>query len=505
MNFLSINACGIGGGIKDGWIRGMKQVHDIDFLLIQETKNEDLSRVNIAKFWGKGEFGMDSVSSVRLSGGILCIWDSGLFEALSVVKNRHFLIVVGKIKGSGVALNVVNVYASQSVSAKQVVWNELLEAMEDLPGMWVVGGDFNAVRDPSERRNSRFNNLRASNFNNFILNSGLIEYDLKGRSDSLRNFGGKPFRVFNSWLEKEGYKEAVEKSLEGFNFISPSDLVLIQKLAAIRNGIKVWRDEIKKKEGEAVNRALEELEELESNMESREVTEEEEWAYLENKKLLMEIERGKMLDMKQRSRTKWALDGDENSKFFHAHVNARKAVNGIPGLIIGSSWVNIPSLVKLEVLKFFRSRFTEEVIGRAWFLTDSSIFSKGCSSSFITLIPKIKDPVDLKNYRPINLIGIVSKLISKVLVNRLKSVIGSVISESQSAFLKGNYILNGPLIVNELYNWGTKFKKKVFFLKIDFEKAYDNVNWKFLISIMEQMGFPSRWCKWIKGCVESAR
>ena len=42
-------------------------------------------------------------------------------------------------------------------------------------------------------------------------------------------------------------------------------------------------------------------------------------------------------------------------------------------------------------------------------------------------------------------------------------------------------------------------------LKIDFEKAYDNVNWGFLISMLEQMNFPSRWCMWVLGILKAAR
>ncbi|XP_022041786.1 uncharacterized mitochondrial protein AtMg01250-like [Helianthus annuus] len=53
--------------------------------------------------------------------------------------------------------------------------------------------------------------------------------------------------------------------------------------------------------------------------------------------------------------------------------------------------------------------------------------------------------------------------------------------------------------------WLKKRNRKAFLLKIDFEKAYDNVNWNFLISIMEQMGFPSTWCNWIKGILISSR
>uniref|UniRef100_A0A251SP92 Putative reverse transcriptase domain-containing protein n=1 Tax=Helianthus annuus TaxID=4232 RepID=A0A251SP92_HELAN len=71
---------------------------------------------------------------------------------------------------------------------------------------------------------------------------------------------------------------------------------------------------------------------------------------------------------------------------------------------------------------------------------------KGCSSSFITLVPKSKDPVGMRDYHPINLIGVISKAISMDLANRLKKVIGSIISENQTAFLKGRYILDNPLM-----------------------------------------------------------
>ncbi|KAJ0853618.1 putative RNA-directed DNA polymerase [Helianthus annuus] len=111
----------------------------------------------------------------------------------------------------------------------------------------------------------------------------------------------------------------------------------------------------------------------------------------------------------------------------------------------------------------------------------------------------------MKDYRPINLIGMISKVISKVLANRIKNVMGDVISESQTAFLKDRYILDGPLILNEVIAWLKRRSKKAFLLKIDFEKAYDNVNWGFLISILEQMGFPNRWCVWIMGILQSAR
>ncbi|KAJ0550751.1 putative RNA-directed DNA polymerase [Helianthus annuus] len=81
---------------------------------------------------------------------------------------------------------------------------------------------------------------------------------------------------------------------------------------------------------------------------------------------------------------------------------------------------------------------------------------------------------------------------------------GKIISETQTAFLKDRFILDGPLIINELYGWIKKTGRK-FLLKIDFEKAYDDVNWGFLLAVMGQMGFPDKWCLWVKGIIESAR
>ncbi|XP_035838954.1 secreted RxLR effector protein 78-like [Helianthus annuus] len=53
--------------------------------------------------------------------------------------------------------------------------------------------------------------------------------------------------------------------------------------------------------------------------------------------------------------------------------------------------------------------------------------------------------------------------------------------------------------------WLKKKNRKSFILKIDFEKAYDNVNWNFLLSMMHQMGFKSRWGKWIEGILKASR
>ncbi|KAM0002505.1 putative RNA-directed DNA polymerase [Helianthus debilis subsp. tardiflorus] len=305
-------------------------------------------------------------------------------------------------------------------------------------------------------------------------------------------------------------------------------------------------------------------------MEDRDLEEEELWTWEECKKDVIKIEQWKCRDLHQKSRVRWASKGDDNSAYFHRVVNGRKAANDIPGIEVEGQWITKPSIVKREVLRFFRNHFSEKYSRRPefhcdWFkmvpvedarrlvrgftkeeireavldcgsdrapgpdgfnfnfikqfwnvLEDDSVkmfnsffetgvISRGCSTSFITLVPKTVSPMGLKDYRPITLVGVISKIISKVLASRVKEVMGKIISESQTAFLKDRFILEGPLILNELYGWIKKTGRQAFLLKIDFEKAYDNVNWGFLLSILSQMGFPNRWCLWIQGILNSSR
>lgn len=121
----------------------------------------------------------------------------------------------------------------------------------------------------------------------------------------------------------------------------------------------------------------------------------------------------------------------------------------------------------------------------------------GCNSAFISLIPKKTDPISFLDYHPICLIGCMSKVISKFLASRLKIVIASIVGDEQSAYIKDRNILDGHLIVNEVISWINNAKKTCMLFKVDFDKAFDSVNWSYLDSILENLGFDSKWRFWI--------
>ncbi|GKA71899.1 RNA-directed DNA polymerase, eukaryota, reverse transcriptase zinc-binding domain protein [Tanacetum coccineum] len=154
--------------------------------------------------------------------------------------------------------------------------------------------------------------------------------------------------------------------------------------------------------------------------------------------------------------------------------------------------------------KEFWNTIQNDVVDFVQQFFSSGNIPRGCNTSFITLIPKIPNPLVISDFRPISLIGAQYKIIAKILANRLARVIDSIISQEQSAFIKHRQILDGPLIVNEVIQWCKNKKSKLMVFKIDFEKAFDSISWDFLFQVMCFMGFSKTWIKWIAGCLNSA-
>jgi len=102
--------------------------------------------------------------------------------------------------------------------------------------------------------------------------------------------------------------------------------------------------------------------------------------------------------------------------------------------------------------------------------------SRGINSTFIALIPKVDNPQRLNDFRPIALVGCLYKILSKVLANRLRLIIGRVVSDTQTTFVKERQILDGILIANEVVDEAQKSNKELILFKVDFEKAYDSVD-----------------------------
>ena len=82
------------------------------------------------------------------------------------------------------------------------------------------------------------------------------------------------------------------------------------------------------------------------------------------------------------------------------------------------------------------------------------------NATLLCLIPRVLNPIDLKDFRPISLVGCIYKLLSKILANRLRGVLPHIISLNQGAFVLNRQMLDGILIANELIDSRKKARKE---------------------------------------------
>ncbi|KAK2661448.1 hypothetical protein Ddye_000022 [Dipteronia dyeriana] len=235
---------------------------------------------------------------------------------------------------------------------------------------------------------------------------------------------------------------------------------------------------------------------------------------------------------RQRSRQDWLKAGDYNSKFFHWKASSRRARNKIVGVEDSNgAWCDSHADVQRIVLDYFSDLFkssnpTSQYWGKAVFKMSPSkspgidgmpaLFyqknwdtvgdgvTKAClrclnngepldkvNKTLITLIPKTSNGSRIMNFRPISLCSVLYKIIAKSIANRLRLVIGDVISENQSAFVPGRLITDNAIIGFEcIHGIRTRNRKAgSVALKLDMSKAYDHVEWGFISSMMLKLGF----------------
>nr|GFB28195.1 putative RNA-directed DNA polymerase, eukaryota, reverse transcriptase zinc-binding domain protein [Tanacetum cinerariifolium] len=201
------------------------------------------------------------------------------------------------------------------------------------------------------------------------------------------------------------------------------------------------------------------------------------------------------------------VEGDENSQFFYAIINRKRANLSVKGIMVDGEWVEEPNRVKNEFRTHFADRFNDpglcrgklnfsfpnrlsieqvadleimvsndEIHNAVWGCGENK--SPGpdgftfeffcCNSSFVTLIPKILEP----------------KL---------------------TAFLPNRQILDGLFIVNEILSRCKIKNQKAMIFKVDFAKAYDSIRWDYLEDVLNAFGFGHKWRSWIQGSLNSGK
>lgn len=127
------------------------------------------------------------------------------------------------------------------------------------------------------------------------------------------------------------------------------------------------------------------------------------------------------------------------------------------------------------------------------------------NKSIICLIPKELDAQVIKKFRPISLVNCSFKILSKILTFRVEPILQRLIDNHQSAFLKDRYILDNVLLSHEVIHHYKHTDQQGVVVKIDFEKAYDKINWNYLLHVMQIRGFDSKWITWMASWLISSQ
>lgn len=139
---------------------------------------------------------------------------------------------------------------------------------------------------------------------------------------------------------------------------------------------------------------------------------------------------------------------------------------------------------------------------RSFFLTSS--MPRQTNATVISLIPKIAGASSLSDFRPVSLCNTVYKIISKILSSRLKTITQETVQRNQVGFVKGRQLGENVLLASELV---TDFHKRGSItkgcLQVDISKAFDSIEWEFILNILLAFNLPPEFIVWIKTCITS--
>ncbi|XP_071728449.1 uncharacterized protein [Rutidosis leptorrhynchoides] len=366
MNLLSINLQGSKVRRKRCWVKEMCFEKGVQFVGIQETKMTHLELFRIKSLWGNYNFDYACSLARGFLGGILSIWDPNSFVKDQIWCGEYYVIVKGKWNHSSEWYFMVNIYGPQHIREKVILWDFLLSFINNNAGRFIFFGDWNEVRQEGDRKGTIFNSQNADRFNSFIEQIDDIP-DLRLVALSKRwsdhtpllvfkeriDYGPQPFKCFNSWKCRNGFDEIVKQSWLRCNQSTRFDM----KLKLVKADMKGWIKEVKSAEVSRVVLINSKLEEIDEAIELGSASPECISNRGELMNELLEINRMEDMDLAQKSRVKWGLDGDENSGYFHALLKQRRRSDNIQGILINGEWVVDPSQVKQEFFAFYRDKY----------------------------------------------------------------------------------------------------------------------------------------------------
>nr|GEX14054.1 RNA-directed DNA polymerase, eukaryota, reverse transcriptase zinc-binding domain protein [Tanacetum cinerariifolium] len=308
--------------------------------------------------------------------------------------------------------------------------------------------------------------------------------------ESFHDYGPIPFMLFYYWFEIDGFEKMILKAWCESPTIKVNPMLkLMYKMKFLKKRIRElngMRQSSKSKK----SAYKKELHDLKMIIDQGNATDDMLYKRMEIIKAIQEVDKADNMEAAQKAKIKCAIEGDENTKYYHGILNKKRNQLAIRGVLKDGIWIENPNLIDMEsdvsyqeikravwdcgvdkssgpdgftfgFIRRFWSLLEKDVVAAVKYFFTSGTFPKGCNASFIALILKILDAKMVKDFSPISLIGSLYKIIAKILANHFVGVLGDIVSEVQLAFVADRQILDGPFILNEIKSWDEVMDKMV--------------------------------------------
>ncbi|KAL5540877.1 hypothetical protein UlMin_043269 [Ulmus minor] len=310
------------------------------------------------------------------------------------------------------------------------------------------------------------------------------------------------------WLEHSGFRQECEQWWRGIEVEGWESYKIMEKLRALKDKIQVWNKEVFGDTRIIKKEVVEKIAGLDKKEEMAQLDVGERELRLSLRNQLEELVFKEAVAWRQKMKFRWIKEWDYNSAMFHRMVSFWKSKNIINRIVKEDEMVLTDQReieeIKKAVFEIDREKspgpdgYTGAFFQDCWGILKNDMVKifeefhrngKVCGNmnhTFLCLIPKKLDVQQVKDFRPISLIS------------------GETISMTQGAFVHNRQILDVVLVATEAVEDYRKRKKRGVIFKVDFEKAYDHVNWDFLDLVLEKKGFGVKWRTWMRGCISSA-
>ncbi|KAL5756462.1 hypothetical protein ACOSQ2_021208 [Xanthoceras sorbifolium] len=430
-----------------------------------------------------------------------------------------------RVDQDGLRWRFTGFYGDPKQVSREQSWILLrrLAGMDNLP--WIIGGDFNEIMWGNEKMGGLFRNGAAmDNFREAINCSGLMDLGFVGNKYTWcnRQFSGVViWERLDRCLCNLRWRVMFPEAVVIHRDYSSSDhraLIIdgIRKCSGARSGLnrvgsrfhfeQAWADEeecrviVKRAWDLRVGR--DNISCLQNSLDAIDEIEQEIVGFYQNlfranvtcresiSDVLTCVNSNVSVDM-NRSLCR-AFSGEEvHRALIQMEPLKAPGPDGLPVLFFQKFWSEVgPGVVRAALA----------------ILNDNADFG-ALGEALVVLIPKVKTPVRVNEFRPISLCNVLYKLVAKTLANRLKTILDKVIAPQQSAFVPGRLITDNVVVGFECLHSlrgkrsGTSGQVA---LKLDMRKAYDRVEWEYLRCVMIKMGFDLGWVDKIMRCVSSA-